>query len=850
MITDDTGDNETIAQALHREILAAQARKAKPEEIRQLIQWAQEAIDQKTAADPERHRTASDQIGAMASTALDAATYGLGGIAAAAGSAALGQGSFQENRDAWAKNKSALPWQASVPSAIVGAVANPIGAFLGPVPKGAGLMRTLGKGAAEGLAQGGMTGIGENVGTSDDPTGIKHGVVSGVIGAPFGAAGAVAGRYLSRRGTDKIQEAATQRHEKALDADRSYTVPVVSQPGPQLPGVPEPRGIDVAGPTTMKEAQQAAKSIPGRQAIEPAFKEMEASLPSRTTEGFDYATGTTAADADALARQVAGLEQARDAANAAQKVAYTKQIESLKSAHKAAVEQAKVTAIPRALEIVKNEAGGEIPDATKILQETREARGAQAARDYPAAIDATKGQPAPPTPEAEAFLKTPTGASIWKMVQRERADVVGVDPSRALPEVVKETRRPSGFTPTQLGPNSALSKPETEIVPDAEAWHRMKQIASDIGKLDPEQQVEGVTAAHVHNVRGLLDTVMDQQAQPFRDADLPYAIRSSEMAATKLGAYPAKGNPAPSRLLNQSLTASESRVPEMTADEAQRFQQGRQHLVASLLRQGKSPEQIGRLLAIPDGDVSRIVTQAFGEGAPERLGAQFRGLKAPDLVLPPKPGDIPRTLGTEAALSGLRVTKTPTAPSPSAPEVSLPQLETQAAGMVPGVRANLQRGAAADFRGDLAAGKDLNLGTPERGRQFQFAAETPAKSEHMAMIERALKDISDRQNKVLSGSVELPRPTEGVGELAAKSITPSWGLSLARAGRQLYSHPFEAIIAREGAKDAAFNKMLLEDPGAIDRAIQALAAASAATNAKASALSAPAGRIGAAFYQP
>lgn len=197
--------DETIAQALHRRLTEARARNASPQEINQEIAWAKEALDEASAADPERQPTTADKLGAAAQTFADAATLGVSGIADDAVSSALsgGQGSplarFQAARDA--RKASLSQFRGSNPKTalaleVAGSLSSPANRFLGPLKQGAGFFKTVLKSAGEGAIQAGAQATGENLGTTDDPTGLKHGGKAAVLGGGAGGTLGVASRVV------------------------------------------------------------------------------------------------------------------------------------------------------------------------------------------------------------------------------------------------------------------------------------------------------------------------------------------------------------------------------------------------------------------------------------------------------------------------------------------------------------------------------------------------------------------------------------------------------------------------------------------------------------------------------
>ena len=140
-------DNETIPQRLHRRLAEAKARGASEAEIQQELAWAQEAINAKSAADPERQRTILDTIGAGAQTFADASTLGLSGLADDAITAAVGPSTFKGNREARKESKGQFAEEhpaVALGLEVGGALAMPTGG-LGAAARGLKGARTLGE---------------------------------------------------------------------------------------------------------------------------------------------------------------------------------------------------------------------------------------------------------------------------------------------------------------------------------------------------------------------------------------------------------------------------------------------------------------------------------------------------------------------------------------------------------------------------------------------------------------------------------------------------------------------------------------------------------------------------------
>lgn len=211
-------DGARIAQLLRENLAAIKAWDGSDDEKRLMaseeIQKAQARINELSANDPERQRSWSDDLGAVAQAALSTATFGVEGLV----EDALLKGGFQENRDLRKANIAAANERLPIPyvlpggqagtvgaatlAKIAGALVNPLnalrgGAFLGPVAEKTGLLGAAAKMGTEGAVQSGLQATGEAAGTSGDPTGLLHGIpasaVGSVIPAGIGAATRIPG---------------------------------------------------------------------------------------------------------------------------------------------------------------------------------------------------------------------------------------------------------------------------------------------------------------------------------------------------------------------------------------------------------------------------------------------------------------------------------------------------------------------------------------------------------------------------------------------------------------------------------------------------------------------------------
>lgn len=159
-------------------------------------QRPQDEIDEYIASERETVKPeygTLDKIGTTAQTFSDASTFGMSGLADDAISAALGPSTFAGNRDARKESKEQLNPYVRTVAEVTGALVNPANKIL-PFGAGGGFLKTVGKLGAEGAAQAGLQAVGENVGTSRDPTGLGHARSAAGAGALGGAALGAASR--------------------------------------------------------------------------------------------------------------------------------------------------------------------------------------------------------------------------------------------------------------------------------------------------------------------------------------------------------------------------------------------------------------------------------------------------------------------------------------------------------------------------------------------------------------------------------------------------------------------------------------------------------------------------------
>lgn len=188
---------------------------------------------------PHIERDANDLIGGAAQTAVDAATFGLEGLVEDAITSHFNPERFRETRDLRAENKRAvaevpsmpvvLPGGSMVPVDIAtaarvgGTLLNPVGRFIKPVKAGAGIIKTALNMGAEGGLQAGAQAAGENIGTSEDPTGLRHAAPAAATG--FGTGTVIGGMQGALPYARSIRDIARGKNlgERAVSIDEAIS---------------------------------------------------------------------------------------------------------------------------------------------------------------------------------------------------------------------------------------------------------------------------------------------------------------------------------------------------------------------------------------------------------------------------------------------------------------------------------------------------------------------------------------------------------------------------------------------------------------------------------------------------
>ena len=815
----------------------------------------------------DAERTPGEQVTTALNSALDAGTFGVAGLAADA----LAPGDFRANRDARQAEYGRMSTSDRVLSGLAGGLANPVGRVLKPVAAGSGYLATAGRGALEGALQGAATGFGENVGTTE---GAGMGTAIGAVGGAVGGAvlTPLAKALLSRGGG--VAEDATRRALDAQVADAGPVAPAAQPQGASLrdliqrPGtvnwsdevsragrlsrptlqqtplapvpqdMPTPMAVDVAGPNMVANARGATSTVPGREGFRGPFEARSGERVQAIGNAFDRVTGTTADDAERLAVELADAERGLATATTAQKAQYEQMVQGLRQQHAAAVAQARAVQAPPkpqprtitdALDALNSEAPSE--DAVLALRRMMEERNALAKRVYGEAWDETKGEIVD-SDIISAILKTPMGRRAFNEMVASRPNVSALDPTRRIPTVEK-------FDGADL-----VDAP----VPDAEALHGMKRMLSEWAKLSPDAQAaSGINAKSASESLNLFQLLRDELPDVVRQADATYAEASAPISAMREGLARHSSNPTN---LNRALSTVEERAGQMPPGPREALNLGQRFKIESLFRAGLSPKRAAELLMDPRTDLAREVSLGYGPEAPARLA---QALRTPDatpfqrpvvapFVAPLRPAapQMPSTM--TAALRGVDIPRTPMVPTGSNPERSLPTVLRDMGQMPQADAAQLRRGAAAGFRRELGAGKELRLDVPERRAQFGVAS--PSGADEMAGIESAWSRAMRRQSDVLPEGQLAIEPTVNSAIAAAAEVADPYAARMGvRAVRRMLGKSSAANMAERGAEDAAFAGLMTGRPETLADALANLAAKDQRMSSRLSRTAGTAGRV-------
>lgn len=503
-------------------------------------------------------------------------------------------------------------------------------------------------------------------------------------------------------------------------------------------------------------------------------------------------------------------------------------------------------------------------DAMSALQRMRQSRGATAAVDKGAALEATKGQPLGITPEMQEIFDTPTGQRVVKAAMRSRRNM----PMRPLPEVEVQVPIPSGerTMPDVVDlrlPNGSLRK-NFEDVPDKDLHEAINALhykhAEETGVYDSvaddsaygnylehtvgagmeeqygvarkppknkskalEEDFEGSNDEHISNeekARAMriiteyrkreLPRQAEQKAIERMDAELMKRLKSkryvptaSERDATSFdfGANAAGGAGA------ETPSGSFKTVMEEVLD------QEALHIITQILghaagMEGKQPNPTGKAA------IDARSAKWMREQLQEQLGPEFQTL-------------ITNYRNASRPMRAINIGRTPGQLNPAIPEggskvpKSLSDIRAEMRTMTPAELEALQIGKRYDIASRLHSGTlspeqiaqaMKNVGSP-LAQELQIAGGPIAgRAQNWA-------PILERQRQVLPSS--SPTATQDAGPVLIDNLatSPKWlARNLARAGLGSESAKAQAT---QSLRDQAFARLLTQSPDALLQSIAA-----------------------------
>ena len=501
-------------------------------------------------------------------------------------------------------------------------------------------------------------------------------------------------------------------------------------------------------------------------------------------------------------------------------------------------------------------------DAMSALQRMRQSRGATAAVDKGAALEATKGQPIEITPEMQEIFDTPTGRRVVNAAMRSRRNM----PMRPLPEVEVQVPIPSGeqTMPDVVDlrlPNGNLRK-NFEDVPDKDlhdainalhykhseergvyysaadnpAYENYLEHTSDagmeeqygVGRKPPknkskalEEDFEGSNDEHMSNEEKArtmriiteyrkreLPRQAEQKAIERMDAELMKRLKSGRYVPTAgerdatsfdFGANAAGG--AGAETPSGSFKTVMQEVPDQEA----------LHIMTQILghaagMEGKQPNPTGKAA------IDARSAKWMREQLQEQLGPEFQTL-------------ITNYRNASRPMRAMNIGRTPGQLNPAIPEggskvpKSLSDIRAEMRTMTPAELDALQKGKRFDIASRLHSGTL----SPEQIAQAMKNVGSPLAQElqiaggPIAGRAQNWSPILERQRQVLPSSSPTATQDAGPAVIDNLATNPKWlARNLARAGLGSESAKAQAT---QSLRDQAFARLLTQQPEALLKAI-------------------------------
>ena len=237
-------------------------------------------------------------------------------------------------------------------------------------------------------------------------------------------------------------------------------------------------------------------------------------------------------------------------------------------------------------------------DAMRKLQRMRQSRGATAAVDKEAALQATTGIPIGITPEMQQVFDTPTGRRVVNAAMRSRRNM----PMRPLPQTQSV--------------NAAGEQVSSEM-PDEETLHIMTQILGHAAGMEGKQpNPTGKAAIDARSAKWMREQLQEQLGPEFETFIANYRNASRPIRTLNIGRTPGQLNPPMPEggsKVPKSLSDIRAEMPTMTPAELEALQTGKRFDIASRLNTGTlSPEQIAKSMTNPGSPLAQEMEIAGG----------------------------------------------------------------------------------------------------------------------------------------------------------------------------------------------------------------------------------------------
>lgn len=681
-----------------------------------------------------------------------------------------------------------------------------------------GKLARVGKAAMTGLDLGAVSGAANADGDMSDRArgAIKGGAIGGIGGlvlAPVVEALGYAGNklkipegasWLAQKGADylpqgsgaqrALQSAANSfgtRGQAATEIGQRVQMDTkAGTPVRPLPANVPSMAIDQGGANLEGLASGVVKRPGvGNSIIRNALDERQQQMRPAVTSAFDEATGTNAAQGEALINKLADEHAQIDNTTQVAK-AVTQDVRNAKPA----------TAVTSPFDAWKQSIGGNVSGGLQQLRQMIAEQSAEAKQLFGAAREATRGQPMQ-SPTLDQIRQTPAGqfAEKWALAQKANRnsplatvpgkEIVPAEMSAAEWATAQERSRARGM------PVPSFGRGPDETVPDPETVHYMKQMLGKIARMGMNDGAQGTMATQAQGAVQQWGAIRNEMPEVWQQADAAFAKKARTIDAFNTGRniMRTQSNPAGTARqgVSKSLDAVEQAHAAATPEEQQALRAGAQSAVTEYFRSGKSQTAFARQLQDPASEMSRRIVLATGdEQAPQRLAASMAPQVSPQHLLAPPAAPSLSPEGRGASL-GLDVLRHGVSAPSNAPQRSLGMFDRNVSDLPAVARGNVQQGAAQALRGEFAGasgsvkspGRVFDFQSPGRARQMSYAFPDADKADAFKSTIGGWDDVAARAQRITGGSSTI----QNAGEQAARDGSTSSALSQLFSGNPAHA---------------------------------------------------------------